>query len=75
MIKDEIQAVVERMDAWSPDKQTIALRLLLWIEAADEVGADVSDADWADLQGGLAEADRGEFVSDEEMKAFFDKYR
>lgn len=35
----------------------------------------VSDDDLAELDAAVAEADRGEFASDEEVDAFFRKYR
>ena len=76
MTMREIQAIVDRIRTWPADKQQLAYDLLTWIEAKDEDDAsDLTDEDWADLEEGLAEADRGEFVSEEEMQAFFDKYR
>lgn len=78
MLTKEIQAIVDRIRNWPADKQQLAYDLLTWIEAKDEGVDDASDLteeDWADLEEGLAEADRGEFVSEEEMKALFDRYR
>lgn len=76
MAAKEIQAIVDRIQTWPADKQQLAYDLLTWIEGKDEDDAsDLTAEDWADLEEGLAEAGRGEFVSEEEMKAFFDKYR
>lgn len=76
MLKEQILAIVERIDTWPADKQQLAYDLLKWIEAKDlEDDFELSAEDWADLEEGLAEADRGEFVSEEEMQAFFAKYR
>ena len=76
MTVSEIRAIVERIHTWPEDKQQLALDLLKWIEAKDlEDDGELSAEDWADLEEGLAEADRGEFVSEEEMLAFFAKYR
>jgi hypothetical protein len=76
MTKDEIQAILERVHTWPADKQRLALDLLMWIEARDQQDDyELTDEDWADLEEGLVEADRGEFVPEEEMKAFFAKYR
>jgi predicted transcriptional regulator len=76
MTMREILALVDRIRTWPAEKQQLAYDLLTWIEAKDEDDAsDLTDEDWADLEEGLAEADRGEFVPEEEMKAFFDKYR
>ena len=75
-MKDQIQAILERVHTWPADKQRLALDLLMWIEARDQQDDfELTAEDWADLEEGLAEADRGEFVPEEEMKAFFAKYR
>jgi len=72
----EIRAIVDRIHTWPQDKQELALVLLEWIEGRDlEDDHELSPEEWADLEEGLAEADRGEFVSEEEMQAFFAKYK
>jgi hypothetical protein len=76
MTAKEIQAIMDRIQTWPADKQQLAYDLLIWIEGKEEDDAsDLTAEDWADLEEGLAEADRGEFVSDEELKALFDRYR
>jgi len=76
MTLSEIQAILERLPTWPEDKQELALELLKWIEAKDlEDDFELSAEDWADLEEGLAEADRGEFVSEEELQALFARYR
>lgn len=76
MTKDEIVAVFERAKNWPQEKQEEAVGVLLAIEN-DEYDdcSDMTEEDWADLEEGLAEADRGEFVPEEEMKAFFARFR
>jgi len=74
MTKEQIEAVLERVKTWPEDRQEDAAAVLLEMEAANE-DVELTDEDWADLEEGLAEADRGELVPEEEMKAFFDKYR
>lgn len=76
MTKEEIAAIFERAKAWPPEMQEEAAGALLAIEN-DEYDdcSDLTEEDWADLNEGLGEADRGEFVPEEEMKAFFAKYR
>jgi predicted transcriptional regulator len=76
MTKEEIAAVFERAKGWSREKQEEAVGVLLAIEN-DEYDdcSDMTEEDWADLEEGLAEADRGEFASEEEMKALFDLCR
>jgi predicted transcriptional regulator len=76
MTKEEIAAVFERAKTWPQEKQEEAVGVLLAIEN-DEYDdcSDMTEEDWADLEEGLAEADRGEFVPEEEMKAFFARFR
>lgn len=76
MTKDEIQAVLERVRTWPLERQADLASIALQMEDADLADwDDLTEEDWADLEEGLAESDRGEFVPDEEMKAFFAKYR
>jgi hypothetical protein len=76
MAKDELQAIFERMPAWSAEMRQLAVDLLLWIENRDQDDMDdLTEEDWADLDAGLAEAERGEFATEEEIKALFDRYR
>ena len=63
------------MKTWPEDRQRYVVEVLLQMEAADEYDDELTEEDWADLEEGRAEADRGEFVPEEEMRAFFDKYR
>ena len=75
MMAKEIQAIMDRIQTWPAEKQQLAYDLLIWIEGKEEDDAsDLTAEDWADLEEGLAEADRGEFVPEEEMKALFDSY-
>ena len=76
MTKDEIQAVLERVRTWPPERQADLAAIALRMEEADLAEFDdLTEEDWADLEEGLAESDRGELVPEEEMKAFFAKYR
>ena len=75
MTKDEIQALFERVLTWPPERLDDVGEILLRMEEANEAVDDLTEEDWADLEEGLAEADRGEFVSEEEMEAFFAKFR
>lgn len=74
MTKEQIRAILERVLDWPADRQEDAAAVLLEMEAANE-HFELTDEDWADLEQGLAEADRGEFVPEVEMRAFFAKYR
>jgi hypothetical protein len=57
MAKNELEAIFERMPAWSPEMRRLALDLLLWIENGDQDDGpdDLTDEGWADLEDGLAE--------------------
>ena len=75
MTKAEIDAVLDRVKTWPPDKQEEAMRVLLEMEA--EVGGvyQLSPEELADIEEGLAEIRRGEFATDEEVAALFNRYR
>jgi len=75
MTKEQIAAILERVKTWPEDRQRDVVDILLQMEAANECEDDLTEEDWADLERGLEEARRGEFVPAAEMKAFFDKYR
>jgi len=75
MTKEEITALFERMQAWPLRRQE---EVALYALALERLGADVyilSDEERADLEEGIAEAERGEFATDEEMAALFNRYR
>lgn len=74
MTKEQIEAVLERVKTWPEERQEDAAVVLLAMEEANE-DDELTDEDWADLEEGLAEADRGEFASDEDVKAVLDRYR
>ena len=74
MTKEQIEAIFDRVRTWPDERLEDVATVLLEMEAANE-DDELTDEDWADLEEGLAEADRGELVPEEEMKAFFDKYR
>ena len=71
----EIRLALEKVEDWSDDQQQLALDILLWISDKDEDDFELTPEEWADLEEAQAEADRGEFVPEEEMEAFFAKYR
>ncbi len=75
MTKEQIAAIFERVKTWPEDRQEDAVAVLLKMEAANECNDDLTEEEWADLEEGLAEADRGDLVPEEKMGAFFDKYR
>jgi predicted transcriptional regulator len=66
-----IDALVERMASWPDKAQEEAVESLLSIEARYVGGYRMSPGERSAVLEGLAQADRGEFVSDEEMAPFF----
>ena len=75
MSKKDIEAVFERVRTWPLSRQEDAAHMLLQME---ENGTDVyhlSEEERADIKEALEEEARGEFASDEEVAAVFNKYR
>ncbi len=71
MTKDQLELVLGRATTWPKAAQDELIRSVERIEST--VGAyKLSAEERAAVEEGLAQADRGEFVSDEEMNAFFD---
>ena len=68
MTKDQINDVLERVRTWPEEQQAYAAEVLLAIEAQQGELLRVSDEEWAAIQEGSAQAERG-FASDEEMAA------
>jgi hypothetical protein len=68
MTKEQIKAILDRVMSWPPDRQEHAAEMLLLLESREGEMYHPSDDEWEAIQQGLAEAERGEFVSDEEME-------
>jgi hypothetical protein len=71
MTKQDVRAVLERVLNWPPEQQEEAAELLLALEAREGEFYHPTDEEWAAVEEGLAEAERGEFVPDEEMEKFW----
>ena len=69
MTKTEIDAVLDRVRRWPPERQEDAVRVLLQMEAAGTKVHQLSDEERAAIEEGMAQARRGEFASDEEVAA------
>jgi predicted transcriptional regulator len=69
-----IDALIERVASWPEAAQEEAVNSLLAIEARHVGTYPTSPEERAAILRGLAEADRDEFVSDEEMAAFFKRH-
>ena len=75
MTKEQIDAILERVRTWPIARQEDAAAILLTLEKRDAVSYGLSADELAELQEAEAESERGEFATDEEMKALFDRYR
>jgi predicted transcriptional regulator len=69
-----IDALVERIASWPAKAQEEAVASLLSIEARHAPMYVLSPDERQAVLAGLAEADRGEFVSDDDMAAFFKRH-
>ena len=75
MTRNEIEALLERVRAWPDERQERAATILLALEAEDEGEYVLSDEELAAIEEAEAQAARGEFATDEEIRALFDQYR
>lgn len=75
MTRQEIEAVFERVKTWPEDRQAWAAEMLLDLEKTHEEQCELSDEDMRALDQAIAEADRGEFATDVEVGAVFDRER
>jgi predicted transcriptional regulator len=71
MSKEQIKAVLDRVLTWPPARQQDAADMLLWLEAKEGELYHATAEEQVAIEEGLAQAERGEFVSDGEMDAFW----
>ena len=75
MTKAEIEGVFERVRTWPEERQRDAAAVLLRLEAE---GTDVyilSEEEREAIDEAIAEADRGEFATPEEVEAVLSRFR
>jgi predicted transcriptional regulator len=65
-----LKHILERAETWPEDMQKEAARSLLEIEERRSGIYVLSDAEWSDIQAGLEQAERGDFVPESELRAF-----
>jgi hypothetical protein len=63
LINEQLDAVLERIRTWPPERQAYVVEVLKLIEAQGTEPLQVSDDEWAAIQDGNAQTERGEFVS------------
>lgn len=73
MTKEQIKSVLESVHSWPAEDQEELAELAREIEARRTGVYIMSDEERAAVRQGLEQARRGEFVSDEEMDAFWKK--
>jgi len=71
MTKEDLEAVFDRVRSWPPEKQERALEALQQIETRQGEIYELSDEERADLEEALAEMERGEVASQEDVDAVF----
>ena len=69
-----IDGLIERIGTWPEELQEEAVRSLLALEARHIGAYRLSDDEREAIEEGLAQADRGEFVSDDDVAAFFKRH-
>jgi predicted transcriptional regulator len=75
MTKDQIDAVLDRVRTWPPERQEDAVRVLLQMEEAGTEVYRLSDEELADIEEGLREIERGEVSTEGEVAALFSRIR
>jgi len=65
MTKEQINAVLESVRSWPQQDQEELAEVAREIEARRSGVYDLTAEEWADLQEGIAQADRREFVPDD----------
>jgi predicted transcriptional regulator len=71
----ELEELLQRVRTWSPEEQERAAMVLLALEEQRNGPVELDDEELAELEAAESEANRGEFATDEEMKALFDEFR
>ena len=75
MTKDQIEAVLDRVQSWPKARQEDAARLLLAMEAQASAPYQLSEDEHAELQTALDEIARGELATEDEVEAVFGRHR
>jgi predicted transcriptional regulator len=75
MTKEQIAILLERAETWSEEAQDELVRSALAIERKYGGVYRLDDEERDDIREGVAEIERGEVASDEEVRAIFDDLR
>jgi hypothetical protein len=75
MNKTQIESVLDRVRTWPQQRQEDAVRILLAMEDQDTGVYRLSDKERAEIRAALAEVERGEVATDEQVSAVFNRFR
>jgi predicted transcriptional regulator len=75
MTKEQIDSVLDRVRSWPPERQEDAVQMLLLMEEQGTGIYVLSDDERKEIELSMQEARRGEFATDEEVAAVFNRYR
>ena len=70
-----LEDVLERVETWPKERQEDAARLLMAMEARDASPYRLTEEQREQIRAALKEVEQGEFASDDEVAAVFDRYR
>lgn len=70
-----LDVLMERAAGWSEEAQAELVQAMLAIEEKHAGAYKFSDAERAAIDKSVEQARRGEFATDEEVAALFDRYR
>jgi predicted transcriptional regulator len=70
-----VENILDRVADWPEEAQAELMQAVIDIEARHFGIYRLSDDERAAVREGLAQAERGEFVPDEVVAAYFNKYR
>jgi hypothetical protein len=70
-----LEQAVETVRGLPPEVQDELARILLQLAGSDQPVVQLSAAEEASLEESLAQADRGEFATDEQVRAIWAKYK
>ncbi len=74
MSKEQIAVLLSRLEGLPPEAEAEIMRSIIDIANRHQGPYRLSPEERAALEEGLAQAERGEFVSDEDMAAFFERH-
>jgi predicted transcriptional regulator len=75
MTKHQLMILLERAEMWSQEAQDELVRTAIEIERKHAGVYHLDDEERTDIREGLAEIERGEVASEEEVEAMFHELR